>query len=177
MLESKGETICILLASYNGEKFISDQLESLLSQTYANWKLFIRDDGSTDKTLQIVNRYVAKDPRISLVCDSIRNSGSCQNFARLLDLTRQEYKYFMFCDQDDVWLPTKIEETFALMLRTERQHHGSMPILAYSNFQYVYDNLKIIESKKRFESTKVKQLQFPHLLAQNPAYGCTMMLN
>jgi rhamnosyltransferase len=173
---SSDETICILLATYNGERFLGDQLDSLMAQTYTNWKLFVRDDGSTDGTIGIIER-AAKDKRVFLVDNSSSNAGSRQNFATLLDLSRDDYEYFMFCDQDDVWLPEKIEETLAEMRKAEQKHGNVVPLLVYTNFQYVYNDLKIIKSKKNFRSTKVSHLRFAHLLAQNPAYGCTMMFN
>lgn len=177
MITEENKTIGILLASYNGEKFIDDQLESLLAQTYTNWKLFIRDDGSSDQTLSIINKYASKDERISAVRDNKENLGSCQNFAELINITRNQFAYIMFCDQDDYWLPFKIEETLAQMKHLEEQQKTEVPLLVYTNFQYVDSNLKIIESKKKFQATKVSKLGFAHLLAQNPAYGCTMMLN
>lgn len=171
------EAICILLATYNGKRFLSEQLDSLLSQSYTSWELFVRDDGSTDGTIQIINRYLAKDTRIHLIPNGEKNSGSCQNFAQLLLLTANDFNYFMFCDQDDVWLPNKIGETYALMRELEELNSHSAPILVYTNFTYVYSNLETIQSKKNFETTKVGTIKFAHLLAQNPIYGCTMLFN
>lgn len=169
--------VCILLASYNGEKFIENQLDSLFAQTYTNWKLFIRDDGSTDKTVSIINKYIAKDRRINLLIDDKKNLGSCQNFATLMHITQNQFQYTMFCDQDDSWLPFKIEDTLSQMQQLEEQQETEIPLLVYTNFQYADNNLTIIESKKNYQSTKVSRLSFAHLLAQNPAYGCTMMMN
>lgn len=177
MADSEKETVCILLASYNGENFISDQLDSLLAQSYTDWKLFIRDDGSTDKTISIITKYIAKDKRIKLLNDNKKNLGSCQNFARLMSITRGQFQYTMFCDQDDFWLPGKIEETLIQMKQIEDQQENQVPVLVYTNFRYVDNSLKVILSKKKFQTTKVANLNFAHLLAQNPAYGCTMMLN
>lgn len=177
MIAEEDKIVCILLASYNGESFISDQLDSLLAQTYTDWKLFIRDDGSTDKTICIINNYMAKDKRIQLLNDDYKNRGSCQNFAMLLSYTSSKFRYFMFCDQDDFWLPFKIQDTLLQMRQLEEQHDKDVPLLVYTNFQYADNNLKVIESKKNYQSTKVSKLSFAHLLAQNPTYGCTMMLN
>ena len=177
MMSEERVTICILLASYNGEKYISKQLDSLLAQTYTNWKLFIRDDGSTDQTVSIINKYRALDNRICLLHSPEQNLGSCQNFATLLSVSRNQFQYIMFCDQDDFWLPFKIEETLAHMHDFEAHYGKETPLLVYTNFQYVDNHLKVIESKKKFNSTKVSKLRFANLLAQNPAYGCTMMLN
>ena len=167
----------ILLAAYNGEKYISKQIESLLAQTYSNWKLFIRDDGSNDQTVSIINEYAQNDKRISIIEDDGKNLGSCQNFAALLNLTRGQFNYLMFCDQDDYWLPFKIDETLSYMQHLEIKYKKEVPLLVYTNFKYADANLEEIEAKKGFQTTKVANLSFAHLLAQNPAYGCTMMLN
>lgn len=172
------KTIAILLAAYNGEKYMSDQIESLFAQTYTNWRVFIRDDGSTDQTVSIINKYAEKDKRITIVEENnSRNLGSCQNFATLFYLVRNYFKYIMFCDQDDYWLPFKIEDTLQHMQHFEAQHEKELPLLVYTNFKYTYSNLEEIKSKKNFQATKVSKLDFPHLLAQNPVYGCTIMLN
>lgn len=172
------KTIAILLAAYNGEKYMSDQIESLFAQTYTNWRVFIRDDGSTDQTVSIINKYAEKDKRITIVVENnSRNLGSCQNFATLFYLVRNYFKYIMFCDQDDYWLPFKIEDTLQHMQHFEAQHEKELPLLVYTNFKYTYSNLEEIKSKKNFQATKVSKLDFPHLLAQNPVYGCTIMLN
>jgi glycosyltransferase involved in cell wall biosynthesis len=176
MAESDTE-IGILLASYNGERFISDQLNSLLAQTYIHWQLFIRDDGSTDKTVSIINKYIEKDKRIHLLTDNQNNLGSCENFATLLNITRGQFQYIMFCDQDDFWLPAKIEETILYMKQVEEQQEKENAVLVYTNFSYADIHLKTIPSRINFQTTKLSNLSFAHLLAQNPAYGCTMMLN
>lgn len=170
-------SLCIVLASFNGAEYIGDQIDSLLTQTYTKWKLFIRDDGSDDDTVSIINKYAAKDIRINIVQDNYKNLGSCQNFAKLLSFTASEFQYFMFCDQDDFWLPFKIQDTLSEMQLLEKQQDKEAPLLVYTNFQYADNNLKIIKSKKDYEATKVSKLRFAHLLAQNPAYGCTMMVN
>lgn len=170
-------SVNILLASYNGERFIGAQLDSLINQSYKNWQLYIRDDGSSDETLNIIKEYQQKDLRIHLITDELGNLGSCQNFSVLMNTVRNENEYTMFCDQDDVWLPNKIEVTFNKMRQIEKEFTSQTPLLVYTNFQYVDKELKIIQSKKNYSAVKVKHLNFNHLLAQNPVYGCTMMLN
>lgn len=177
MSDRPKETVCILLAAYNGEKYIREQIESLLAQTYTYWKLFIRDDGSNDQTVSIIKEYAQKDKRISIVKDDKNNLGSCQNFAALLNFIRGRFNYIMFCDQDDYWLPFKIEETLCCMQHLEEKYKKEVPLLVYTNFTYANNDLNEIASKKGFQTTKVANLSFANLLAQNPAYGCTMMLN
>jgi rhamnosyltransferase len=170
-MDSKEHKVCIILATYNGEKFIAEQLDSLRAQTYTNWQLFIRDDGSTDETLSIIGRYVEKDNRICFLETNSSNLGSCQNFGFILSLVMGKYPYYMFCDQDDVWLPFKIEYTLYYIQHFELQEELDAPLMVYTNFKYVTSQLGEIDTKKGFQATKVRNLGFSHLLAQNPVYA------
>ena len=76
--------ITILMATYNGEKFIKEQLDSLLAQTYVHWQLIIRDDGSKDNTVSIIHNYMKKDNRITLMINETNIKGACANFSSLL---------------------------------------------------------------------------------------------
>ena len=173
----KQKTVYILLASFNGEKFISQQIESIIQQTYKNWKLIIRDDGSTDAVVSIIQQYANRFPeQIVLVKDNLGNLGSTANF-NVLFQNAKHAEYIMFSDQDDVWLPNKIELTIGEMIKNENTFSLQTPLLVYTNFIYSDNNLNPIASKKNFSSTKVDELKFEHLLAQNPAHGCTMLLN
>lgn len=103
------DLVAILLCTFNGEKFLSEQLDSLQSQTYQNWVVIASDDGSTDNTLKILQQYKAKWPSGKL---SIRNGpqkGFCQNFLSLACNPDIFADYYAFCDQDDVWLPEKLD--------------------------------------------------------------------
>ena len=102
--------IDIVLATYNGEKYVGEQIESIINQTYKDWKLIIRDDGSKDKTAEVIEKYAAKDNRITIIKDGIGNLGFNGNFTKLLETSSQDY--VMICDQDDVWIPEKIEIMF-----------------------------------------------------------------
>lgn len=99
----------ILMATYNGEKYIKEQIESILSQTYEDWSLLIRDDGSKDKTLEIIKEFVVKDKRIKLIVDSKGNLGYVKNFEELLKKSKAEYIFL--CDQDDIWENEKLEKS------------------------------------------------------------------
>jgi glycosyltransferase involved in cell wall biosynthesis len=169
--------INILLASFNGEEFIAAQLDSILNQTYTNWQLYIRDDGSSDTTIDIVKSYEQKDARIHLVNDDSGNLGSCQNFSVLMNRIKNENEYTMFCDQDDVWLPFKIENTLYEMLLLEKRYSKDIPLLVHTNFSYVDSSLKTIESKKDFQPTKIEHPILSNVLCQNSVYGCTVMIN
>lgn len=171
------EKVTILLATYNGEKYVAEQLDSILKQSHSNWQLLIRDDHSSDNTRQIIADYQRMHPdRIHFVDDDFGNVGSVQNFNILLQLAKME-NYIMFCDQDDFWMPDKIEATLKHMTEVERQQGADCPILIHTNFQYVDTELNPIPSKENFRATRIDNLELSHFLAQNPVYGCTIMLN
>ena len=105
MIENK--KIDILMATYNGEKYLVEQLDSIINQTYHNWNLLIRDDNSTDKTLEIIQNYHKKDKRIKILKDNKGNLGIVRNFEELLKSSESEF--IMFSDQDDIWVEDKLD--------------------------------------------------------------------
>ncbi len=171
------ETITILLGTYNGEKYVSHQIKSIINQTYTNWRLLIRDDNSTDNTIAVVNKYQAQYPdKIKVIENNGSNRGSLYNFKTLLQAAAGA-NYIMFCDQDDEWIKNKIEITLSKMLELEKQYGANYPLLIFTNFQYVDEGMNVIESKKNFEINRIKNFGFPQLLVQNPVYGCTTLMN
>lgn len=171
------DTITILLATYNGGKYLDHQLNSIVEQSYLNWHLLIRDDHSGDGTMLIVEKYINQYPgKIDIVQNKGSNRGSLFNFNALLEAAA-DAKYIMFCDQDDEWKPDKIAITFSKMQELEKQLTSACPILVFTNFQYVDEEMNIIKSKKNFKINRIKNIQFAQLLAQNPVYGCTTMMN
>lgn len=111
------DKIAILLAAYQGEKYISEQIDSILAQTEQNWMLYIHDDGSKDGTMRIIESYAKQYPNDICVVEGASTGGAKQNFFYLFH--QVEAPYYMCCDQDDVWLPDKIEKTKKEMLRLE----------------------------------------------------------
>lgn len=169
--------IHILMACFNGEKFVAEQIDSILFQTYTNWHLTIRDDGSTDNTKAILEVYQHQHPQqISLLTDDAGNVGSVLNFSLLLQQAAND-NYIMFCDQDDKWLPDKIAITLKRMQELEKTKGTEKPLLVFTDFLYVDEAMQPIPSKKDFRVTKIKEVRLAHLFAQNHIYGCTMMMN
>ena len=113
MEQIKVKDIAILMATYNGEKYLGEQIDSFLSQTSHQWHLFVHDDGSTDGTIVILNDYVSKYPEQITLLDYPPQGGALQNFMSLLE--KVEADYYMFSDQDDVWHPTKVELSYQAM--------------------------------------------------------------
>ena len=107
--------IDILLSTYNGEVFLGELIDSVMGQTYQDCRLLVRDDGSTDGTLGILRTYQDNYPqRIVLTNDMLGNVGVIKSFELLLANSSSEY--IMFCDQDDVWLPNKVELSVLKMI-------------------------------------------------------------
>lgn len=168
--------IAILMATYNGEAFLSEQIESILAQTFQDWHLYIHDDGSTDNTLTIVREFVNQHPdKISLL-DYPPQGGACQNFLSLMD--RIESSYYMFCDQDDVWLPEKVELSFKEMQKLEQTYLGKAIVVCTD--LYVSDaHLNIIHpSRWRFSAMYPPYIKtFDDCAPCAGVTGCTMLFN
>lgn len=135
----------ILMATYNGEKYIAEQIDSIINQSYENWNLLIRDDFSNDNTLNIIKHYSNVDSRIKVISDDKGNLGLIKNFEELLKHSDSEY--IMFSDQDDVWLENKVQVLFSSMLKLKEKHVEETPLLVHSDSYIVDENLNIISNE------------------------------
>jgi glycosyltransferase involved in cell wall biosynthesis len=168
----------ILLATHEGARYLEEQLESLLAQTFTRWKLVARDDGSTDDTPSILQRYAGRHPdRIRLLAFDGRRLGAMGNFGALLESSGGSH--VMFCDQDDVWLPDKIEVTRSAMAELEIRHGTETPLLVHTDLRVVDERLgPISDSMWRFQHIDPSRLSvLPRALLQNFVTGCTAMVN
>lgn len=175
-------TVAIMMATYNGEKFVAEQIESILYQSYSNWVLFIRDDGSTDRTAEIVGEYHDKyQDKIIIISEPSDRHSSTLNFATLHRYVTQYYSfcYFMFCDQDDIWIDKKIEITIDRMKNAEGEKgEKHEPVLIHTDLKVVDENLHVLGgSFFRYRALRPDYKDLRHLLVQNNATGCTMMWN
>lgn len=167
----------ILLAVYNGEKYLEEQLNSIENQTYKNWRLIIRDDCSKDKSMSIAEEFSRKfKPGKVIVYKNEISSGSAKNnFLRLLKDSDAEY--VMFSDQDDVWLKDKISLTLRAMKKAEKALGRPCPVLVHSDLYVTDENLNII-STSFFKYQKIpKEMDLKRLMLQNSVTGCTVMVN
>ena len=169
--------LAILLGTYNGGRFLRAQLDSLFAQTMKDFQLYIRDDGSTDDTMQIVREYQQRYSNMTIVEDGKANLGAMRNFERLLAFADADY--YMFCDQDDVWLPDKIEVSFTKMKQMEQQY-GDIPLLVHTDLEVVDEELNVIDkSFWRYSNIQPQVLDknIYYLGIANSVTGCTIMMN
>ena len=168
--------ISILLSTYNGGKYLKEQLDSILSQSFNDFKVLVRDDGSTDNTVAILKEYEKMYPtKINLIKDDGGNLRSTRSFMRLLENSDSEY--VMFCDQDDVWLPEKVERTLKKIIEM-KQEFGDIPLLVHTDLVVVDENLSIINNSFfNFQKIDPYKDSFNNLLMQNVITGCTVMIN
>lgn len=169
--------IDILLATYNGGKFLRNQIDSILNQSYKDWILLISDDGSTDDTLKIINEYIEKYRDKIKIVDSInKNKSSLYNFWHLLKFSKSDY--IMFCDQDDIWLEDKIMNAFKTMIKSEI-NFGKIPLLVHTDLKVIDERgILISDSLYRIQAIDPNKFSdFKQLLSQNGITGCTMLFN
>lgn len=157
--------VVVLLSTYNGEKYIKEQLDSILSQTYSNITIVVRDDGSKDKTTLILKEYELQG-KISLILG--KNKGFINSFFELLKLA-PEASYYAFSDQDDIWEKDKIERAVKII---EEQGSFEVPVMYYSNYDLYDYNMKFISHSK-----KKNNVSFVNSLVECVNLGMTTLVN
>lgn len=167
----------ILLATFNGEPYLSEQLDSILSQDAANWHLTVSDDGSTDQTLQILDAYVQMYPgKITRVVSGKQFHNAKEHFLWLMEQCQADY--IQFCDQDDVWHPNKLRLLQQAMEEAEAVYGSAVPLLVFSDQAVVDRELRLIApSFMQLQRQNPNALDYRSLLFQNVVSGCTMAIN
>lgn len=170
------DSVDILLATYNGQKYLPDLLRSILQQTHKELRVIVRDDGSTDGTCAILEAFAKEDSRI-VILPSAGQLGVKGNFSRLMEHASADYIFF--ADQDDVW---KSEKVYLMLLRMkdlEKAHGRRLPLLVHSDMEVVDCNLKVLDHSfwhySRLNPYSASSLN--KLLVQNVVTGCAMLIN
>lgn len=167
----------ILIATYNGEKYIEEQLNSLVGQTFQNWKAVILDDHSQDSTVEKAKSFQKRFPdKFAVRQNRVGNGNGKATFFQLL--SDSEAPYVMFCDQDDFWNRDKVELTYLAMQNAEQSYGRDCPILIYTDLSVVDENLRLVDrSFLKYSHLDGDKTKLNNLLIQNTVTGCTMMAN
>ncbi|WP_334263626.1 glycosyltransferase family 2 protein [Lactiplantibacillus plantarum] len=164
--------VAILMSTYNGMDYLREQIESIRSQTYKQWNLYIRDDGSSDNTIDLIKTFVHQDARIHFInADNQVNRGVKRSFLNLLSSVKADF--YMFCDQDDYWLPNKVKVTLDAMI----SDYHNKPRLVFTNMNLVDFNLKVLEKASLSAVNISYWTSKDQLMFDNIVTGCTVMIN
>lgn len=161
----ENKKVAILMSTYNGERYLTEQVDSLLSQTYENIEIYIRDDGSKDRTVEIIKKYQEKNTNIKLI--EGKNLGFMDSFFELLKAC-DNADYYAYCDQDDVWMEDKIERAVKFLEKTDQ----NKPVLYFSNSDYYDTEMNFLGTAE-----KNKIYSFRNSLVECVTQGMTMVIN
>lgn len=165
-------TVSVLLSTYNGEKYIREQLESLRKQTFQDFQIFVRDDGSKDKTVEILREYEKEG---FLTLEVGKNVGFIRSFNWLITHAKKA-RYYAFCDQDDVWFPEKLAMAVERLGEEEKLlGDEKTPILYFSNYNLVDEKLNFIEQETPDGQTK--NPTFPNCIVDCMPLGFNSVFN
>ena len=160
------------MSTYNGEQFLAEQIDSIQQQTFKDWQLLIRDDGSSDQTPEIIKSFVAQDPRIVFINEHDReNFGVIKNFFTLIKHDKADY--YFFSDQDDVWLEDKLET----MLAAARQYPDQLPLMVYTDLCVVDQNLQVMNQSMIRSQSHHANTELVQELTENTVTGGVAMIN
>lgn len=168
--------VVVLLATFNGSRYLRQQLDSIAAQSHNNWQLVVADDGSRDDTLAIIQSFYEEHPdRVRIVGDGPTQSAR-DNFFRLLRVAGPA-PYFAFCDQDDVWSIDKLQRLVQRCQEIESQHRDQ-PCLVYSDLTVVDAQLGLL-SPSFMNQVRARPEKITHrtLLVENAIPGCAMLFN
>jgi glycosyltransferase involved in cell wall biosynthesis len=164
------------MATYNGEKYVDEQINSILASNYQDLELFIYDDGSKDNTVSILRNYENQYPGKVHVYQNDSNLGHLMNFMHALSVTTADY--IMFSDQDDVWNSNKAALTIKRMKHMEAQFGKDIPLVVFTDAIVVDQDLNSL-NRSFFCSGHLNpyRTDLGHLLMENKLIGCTVMVN
>jgi hypothetical protein len=168
----------VLLATYNGERFVGEQIDSILAQDYPTLRILAGDDGSADRTVEILREYAERFPSKIRVLEKQQPTGSAKaNYLRLMK--EAAAGYICFADQDDVWLPSKVSGSMRAMERLESQHGPSRPLLVFTDLRVVDDRLTTLNPSmwRQLDIDPRSIHRLRQLIGRSVVTGCTAMIN
>ena len=168
--------IDVLMATWNGAQFIGQQLHSLFRQTFQGFQLIVRDDGSSDSTLQIVEQYRRRYSDRVIVRKNLSRQGACRTFSLLAE--ESAAPYVAFCDQDDIWREDKLELGYAAAKQVEAEHGVHTPVLVFSDLELIReDGKRLAPSMWKMRHVNPRRATLGSMLVQNLVSGCTVLGN
>ena len=170
--------VAVLFATYNGGRFLKEQLDSLLAQSYQDFIVYVHDDGSHDDTMEIIEEYMKRyQSKFIYLTDNVTNRGAKESFMWLLDKVQAEY--YMFCDQDDVWKKNKIEVSLDKIRELEKLNPGK-PAMVHTDLTVVDSNLEVLYDSfwqwKKYNVDLNRNFNYS-CIHGNVFTGCTMIIN
>ena len=167
----------ILMATHHGAMYLPDQLDSILNQSYQNFRLIIRDDNSRDGTVDILNTYQSRYPdTIEIVANDSAPLGAMANFSTLMSISRAPY--VMLADQDDIWLQDKVIRYLERIQELEQRKGPRCPLLVHGDMVVVNEELRQMASSFwAYAGIKPRRTQINFLLMQNVVTGCACIMN
>ncbi len=174
-----GQRVAIVMATYNGSRFVEEQIRSIQSQSFPEWLLYVRDDGSRDDTVQKVCQIERVDDRVKLVRDDFGNQGTIGNFSTLMKVALEEgADYLFFSDQDDVWHPDKLAIMLGAIQKLELVNGKPTPLLVHCDLAVVDEQLHpVADSFVRYSRLSPTTVELGVLLCENQVTGCACVIN
>lgn len=168
-------SVTVLMATFNGQEFLRQQIDSILNQTYPHFKLVIADDGSSDKTFHIIQEYAAQYPNVKFYINASR-LGFVKNFEQLIE--SEEGQYFALADQDDLWDKDKLMVSMNAMLDAESKFHGS-PVMVHSDLRMMDESGRLISpSYSKFRGYRFNQYKdVASIISRCGVMGNTLLFN
>lgn len=157
------DNVCVLMSTFNGEKYLKEQIDSILNQKDVDINLIVRDDNSSDKTIDILQKYVEEN---KLKFYRGNNLKPAHSFMELL-YNAPKAEYYAFSDQDDVWLDEKLKSAIVEMKKSNKKY------IIYSSCVEIVDK----DLKKIGISNSKKIFTLATSFVQSPVVGCTMVIN
>ncbi|HEL1613818.1 TPA: glycosyltransferase family 2 protein [Streptococcus suis] len=162
----------ILMSTYNGQQFLAEQIRSIQEQTFSDWTLLIRDDGSSDQTKVLLQDFARRDSRIRLIdLEEQRNLGVIKSFHRLVQYEKADY--YFFSDQDDVWLPDKLE----VSLQEAQSYPTDQPLMVYMDLTVVNQDLQVMTESMIRSQSHHANTELVQELTENTVTGGVAMIN